>query len=1522
MGKKIVDEDMRLNIKINGNEAKNELFELEEKVRDLRAENDKLEKSIDKYGKQIERNEKQVAKYTKTLEKERENVERQEKTYASARSSMTVMYATYKKLDQAGKESKYGQRLLEDIRKQEEIIRRSGEAGKKSVLAVENLEKSLKKLEAENTKLIKRREEDTATLKRNKVELEANSGKVEKLRKNLDITTLTIEELNREIARTSTLFRQTDPNDPRWKEYQRTLVQLRKRHSELSSQAQATHGILCRVADGVNKYWNLVMSGLASLTGAVLGIKSTIDKYVEFIDVLADVMKTTNLAAEEVRILNEEIGKIDSRSSQEELMGLARIGGKLGIEGRDNILGFVRAADKINVALKEDLGGDTEEAIRQVGKIVDIFKVNEEFGIEKAMLKVGSVINELGMASTANEGYIVEFTKRVAGIAPITKVQVPAVMGLAATLDKFGQTSEVSSTVYSQVMTQMYKKTQTYAKLAGMEVKEFSALLHRDANEAFIRVMEGLRGNDEEIEKMIASMGDMGMEGKRAVGVLGVLANNTEVLRAQQRLANKAFEEGISLTNEFEVKNNNLAAQRAKAKKALDERIRQLGEKLYPLMTHGMSLMRMTVSVLEVLVDLVTKHGGKILWLTGVLGTYWTVQKGIVAWRKIEQALITKAIALSMAEANGIKVLTATKVVLIGTLKKAVVAMKAFLVSLVTSPVGVITAAILGLGTAFYKVYQIIDDTTGGIRRSLKRVQEAQREFARESTMEQMAIDRLFGKLDALTKGTSEYQKVKDEILSKYGQYLKGLSAEIQALDDVKGAYEAISTAAKQAARDRAIDTATTKATEAYVEVEVENLEKIREALQKTFDSREAAKYFEQIKAAMQEGGTIPEDLQQLIDETFTTEHVLFMDKFTSHIYKTNPVQEAINAIRAGKTTLQREIDSVNELLANVGGRKNNVDPLGLESDMEIIDYVSPKDGNTSSIENQMIALKDRYAQRLITQEEYENKLDALELAHLEYRLKNEDLNEEKRVELRQKIADKKLEIAEKARRKEERVDAIIEAKSDPVLKEENAYRKRLEQAGLFGKKREDLTEKQLQALEILEREHEANKDKILKDARKKQTEEYMKGIDERIKNLQLGQSMEVMELQMAQSAELEGFSGSLFQRQELLKEHQRQELALSETHAGEMIALLGEIFGEIEGKEGDSGEMVLTEQQKNELKKRLAEVGLSLSKLKISRQELDKKKQTDFDVLGMNASKWEEFFNNLRQGKAGIEEIEFAVGALGNAWSSYTKLRAAQTQKELKQYEQKTKKEKAELDKQLDSGQISQEQYNARVSQLDADLDAKKEKLEKEQRERERTQAIFSTTVSTAVAVAKAWELGPILGPILAALAAAMGVVQIATIKAAQYATGKYPVIGEDDGRRYEANYVGNRIQTGVYDQPTLGLFSEKEPEMVVDGNTTRKLILNYPRVYRSIIDISRGRVPQFAGGRYPTDSSMISSGTFDVGGSDPAMNRLLEKNIEMMNRLMNMEFSIPMYGNNGLVKKIKKAQDYEQSMKTGRRV
>ena len=75
------------------------------------------------------------------------------------------------------------------------------------------------------------------------------------------------------------------------------------------------------------------------------------------------------------------------------------------------------------------------------------------------MIRVGSTVNELGAASTANEGYIVDFTKRLAGVAPQANISIQNVMGYGATLDQFGQQCETSGTAMSQAITGMFKKT-------------------------------------------------------------------------------------------------------------------------------------------------------------------------------------------------------------------------------------------------------------------------------------------------------------------------------------------------------------------------------------------------------------------------------------------------------------------------------------------------------------------------------------------------------------------------------------------------------------------------------------------------------------------------------------------------------------------------------------------------------------------------------------------------------------------------------------------------------------------------------------------------------------------------------------------------------------------------------------------------------------------------------------------------------------------------------------------------------
>ena len=215
--------------------------------------------------------------------------------------------------------------------------------------------------------------------------------------------------------------------------------------------------------------------------------------FTEYDEALTDAMKTTNLSKEEITELSEALAGIDTRTSQNDLLALARAGGKLGIEGRDNLLGFVRAADQINVALSEDLGGDAEAAITAVGKMTDIFRLQDMYGVEQAMLKVGSAINELGMASTANEGYMVDFTQRMAGIAPNADISIDKILGLAATLDKYGQTAEMSSTALGQMIQMMFRDTETFAEIAGMSLKEFSDILNNDVNEAMLRVLEGMR---------------------------------------------------------------------------------------------------------------------------------------------------------------------------------------------------------------------------------------------------------------------------------------------------------------------------------------------------------------------------------------------------------------------------------------------------------------------------------------------------------------------------------------------------------------------------------------------------------------------------------------------------------------------------------------------------------------------------------------------------------------------------------------------------------------------------------------------------------------------------------------------------------------------------------------------------------------------------------------------------------------------------------------------------------------------
>src|SRR5690606_6460969 len=146
---------------------------------------------------------------------------------------------------------------------------------------------------------------------------------------------------------------------------------------------------------------------------AVQGVRKFVTANAELSDQMAGVIKTTGLNEEAVDRLITKFNSIDTRTARSELLGLAQVAGKLGYSAESDVEAFVRAADKIGVALGEDLGG-TEAAINSIGKLVDIFQVSDSFGLEESLLKVGSAINELGASGSAKESFLIDYTQRLA----------------------------------------------------------------------------------------------------------------------------------------------------------------------------------------------------------------------------------------------------------------------------------------------------------------------------------------------------------------------------------------------------------------------------------------------------------------------------------------------------------------------------------------------------------------------------------------------------------------------------------------------------------------------------------------------------------------------------------------------------------------------------------------------------------------------------------------------------------------------------------------------------------------------------------------------------------------------------------------------------------------------------------------------------------------------------------------------------------------------------------------------------
>lgn len=1254
-------------------------------------------------------------------------------------------------------------------------------------------------------------------------------------------------------------------------EYYDTLSKIRRLETQVGQPSGKS--------SGKNNMWAYYLGGGAVVASLERLASRAVNAYQRLDDKMADVQKTTDLSKEGVIELDKELQKIDTRSSREELLDMARIGGKLGIEGQENLAGFVRVADKLKVALSEDLGGNVEETIRQVGKLVGVFDVDKELGIERGLEAVGSTINELGASSVANEAYIVDFTNRVAGVAAGADIAIPKVMGIASTMDIIAQTAEVSGTTYGQVMTGMQKRTEEYARIAGMSLKEFRELLDQDQNEAFIRVMEGLGKMDS--ENRVKALSTLKLEGQRATQVLGALADKTDLLREQQALANEAFEEATSLQNEFNVKNESAAALIEKRRKVMDQAMTDMGEKLFPLWSEAIGLSGHLLQALSSILGVGSRYIWTIVSLTATIVAYNAVRRLQIFYSREHRAAMVRELATMTSSTAATKLLAAAKLLLAGNVRAAGAAFKMFWVSV--GPLGWIVTVVGGIATAFSLFNSRVRETG----KSIKDLNDINKAGSDAYIEEKTHLERLLE--TARDKNASDQQRLK-------------------AIEDLKNARP---DGIKLINEETIANGEAAKSIEKYCEAI-----RLRAKIEAGFDRLKEIEKEEQ--AARDDGSAGKVTFWQKVGASLTS--------FTGWGYlekEKNIAAENIAEFDQNKATekgkiiegMKKDKRELNKLVGSDQTQQTQQTPPLPPSDKNKKQWTPEQD--EQFMKDKLALQQKRIAGELSSEDEYNRQLQTLEIRSIEARIASGKESGDHLLKLQNDLAEKKYR---QTKSEQDRIDKLIAASLEGrsvsdgkglMDAEKNAYDKRLKDLGLFGKSREQMTAQEQAASLNLEQQHLKKLQQIYVDAETKKIQDQAAAAERSLNQTKQAHNQELAAADTfeAKKALVDKYQlGSVRTSREadrlLRKYYTSEEEKEAREHYEKLIEEYTKFLEESKNIQANGFSLgSLNEEETERVQQLIDELNKKLAELKGTNPVNDDKgAESRVDILGYTQKQWEDFFKNIDAGKDKLGTWQTALQLVGQTFGEISNLMSAAENREFRAYEKTAKKKKKVLDDRLKKGLISQEAYNTAVEQIDDETDRKKEELERKQAIRSRALAVFQTLVNTSVAVTSALGMQP-WGPwniALAALVGTLGAIQTAAVLAAPLSGaedgGYIDVVRSQDGKRFRAKRDPDRRG---YIGGTSVIVSEDGTEFVASAaavrNPTIRPVLDIIDVATRNGSVNTINLPAVIGATLPGRASGGYLGsaptTAAFGYPDLSLGQLdgvLQRNAEVMQKML----------------------------------
>lgn len=367
-----------------------------------------------------------------------------------------------------------------------------------------------------------------------------------------------LDELRRAYKQLEEELNQINTKSKEFADKQKSMKELKKNIDEVTG-----------AANKQGRAWQTALNNLTAYVG-LFSAFNMLKTYLfaifrlnaNFAEQLTNIRKVALSTTEEVGQLSKELSKIETRTSIEELNNLAYAGAKLGIQTQ-NLASFVRAADQVNVALKEDLG---DEALTSLAKITEVMGLIDKYGVEEAMLKTGSAIFRLASTSTACSGKIVDFSNRMLALGDAATLTTPDILAIGSAVDSMALEPEVAATAFGKLVVELRKGTSSIEKDLGIAQGSLKKMIKEGKGMEAIQTIFHKMHESDNVFALNSLFKDLGSEdGARLTKVMVTMAEKVNMLDKAVAESNKAFREGTAVTTEYEMQQETATAYMERA---------------------------------------------------------------------------------------------------------------------------------------------------------------------------------------------------------------------------------------------------------------------------------------------------------------------------------------------------------------------------------------------------------------------------------------------------------------------------------------------------------------------------------------------------------------------------------------------------------------------------------------------------------------------------------------------------------------------------------------------------------------------------------------------------------------------------------------------------------------------------------------------------------------------------------------------------------------------------------------------